>query len=79
MRYLRLYESFEEIHEICREYGIRHYTINTDGTIDVAQRIVPVGLCLTRKAAFVVDVATRVFPYATSALLRSVSVPLKIP
>ena len=35
MRYLKLFESFEEIDEICREYNISNYTINTDGSIDV--------------------------------------------
>jgi len=37
MKYLRLYESFneEDIHEICKQYGIRNYTINKDGSIDV--------------------------------------------
>ena len=35
MKYLRLFESFEEIDEICREYNISNYTINTDGSIDV--------------------------------------------
>jgi len=40
MRYLKKYRLFEsvneeEIHDICREYGITSYTINEDGTIDV--------------------------------------------
>mgnify|MGYP000489434140 CR=1 FL=1 len=35
MRYLRLFESFEDIDEICRKYIIRNYTINLDGSIDV--------------------------------------------
>jgi hypothetical protein len=35
MRYLKLYESFEDIHEICKEHGIIDYTINPDGSIDV--------------------------------------------
>ena len=30
-----LYESFNEIHYICREYEIDDYTINSDGSIDV--------------------------------------------
>ena len=30
-----LYESFNEIHSICREYEIDDYTINSDGSIDV--------------------------------------------
>src|SRR5574343_188572 len=38
MKYLRLFESFSksEIYEICKkyEYGIRKYTINSDGSID---------------------------------------------
>jgi len=37
MKYLKLYESFNEseIHEICRRYGIANYTINDDGSIDI--------------------------------------------
>jgi len=37
MKYLKLFESFDEfeIHEICRKYGIKNYTINTDTSIDV--------------------------------------------
>jgi hypothetical protein len=34
MKYLKLFESFEDIDEICRKYNI-NYTINTDGSIDV--------------------------------------------
>ena len=39
MRYLRLFESFEDIDEICRRYKIRNYTINPDGSIDVNDKI----------------------------------------
>jgi hypothetical protein len=37
MKYLKLFESFneEDIHSICKIYGIRNYTINSDGSIDV--------------------------------------------
>ena len=35
MKYLILFESFEDIDEICRKYNIINYTINSDGTIDV--------------------------------------------
>ena len=35
MKYLRLFESFENIDEICRKYNIKNYTINPDGSIDV--------------------------------------------
>ena len=35
MKYLRLFESFEDIDKICKLYGIKNYTINTDGSIDV--------------------------------------------
>ena len=35
MKYLRLFESFEDIKEICEKYDIKDYTINPDGTIDV--------------------------------------------
>ena len=34
MKYLKLFESFEDIDEICRKYDI-NYTINKDGSIDV--------------------------------------------
>ena len=29
------YLTDKEIHEICEEYGIKNYTINSDGAIDV--------------------------------------------
>ncbi len=32
---LKLFESFKEIEGICREYKIKNYTINSDGSIDV--------------------------------------------
>jgi hypothetical protein len=41
MRYLKLFESFkeEEIHKICKKYGIKNYTINDDGSIDVDDNV----------------------------------------
>ena len=35
MKYLKLFESFEDVNEICKKYDIKDYTINTDGSIDV--------------------------------------------
>jgi len=35
MKYIKLYESFENIDSICKKYGIKKYTINPDGTVDV--------------------------------------------
>ena len=40
MKYLKKYKLFEnvneqEIHYLCKKYGIENYTINTDGSIDV--------------------------------------------
>ena len=35
MRYLKLFESFEDIEQICKQYRIKNYTINQDGSIDV--------------------------------------------
>jgi len=35
MKYIKLYESFEDIDYICKRYGIYNYTINSDGTVDV--------------------------------------------
>ena len=39
MRYLRLFESFENIDEICKKYNIKNYNINTDGSIDVDEDV----------------------------------------
>ena len=38
MKYLKLYKSFEDIHEICRKYWIK-YTINVDGSIDTDDNV----------------------------------------
>ena len=35
MKYLKLFEGFEDIDEICRKYYIENYTINPDVSIDV--------------------------------------------
>jgi hypothetical protein len=38
MRYLKkfkIFENLEDIHAICKKYGIKNYTINDDGSIDV--------------------------------------------
>jgi hypothetical protein len=37
MKWIKLFESFESesIESICREYGIRNWTINEDGSVDV--------------------------------------------
>jgi hypothetical protein len=35
MKYMKLYEQFEDIDAICREYRISNYTINSDGSISV--------------------------------------------
>jgi len=35
MKYIKLYESFEDIDSICKRYSIVNYTINSDGTVDV--------------------------------------------
>ena len=40
MKYLKLFENFEDIHRICREYGIENYTINSDGSIDVDDDVI---------------------------------------
>ncbi len=39
MKYLKLFESFEDIDNICKKYGIENYTINTDGSIDVDENV----------------------------------------
>ena len=35
MKYLKLFENFEDIDSICQKFGIENYTINSDGSIDV--------------------------------------------
>jgi len=37
MKYLKLFENFDQstIDDICEEYGIKNYTLNADGSIDV--------------------------------------------
>ena len=35
MKYLKEYNSYNDVESICEEYGIKNYTINTDGSIDV--------------------------------------------
>ena len=39
MKYLQLYENFEDIKQICDEYGIHSYEINKDGSIDVSHGV----------------------------------------
>jgi hypothetical protein len=35
MRHIKVFEKFNEIDSICRKLGIRNYTVNVDGTVDV--------------------------------------------
>ena len=35
MKYLRLFENFEDIYSMCKRYKINRYTVNDDGSIDV--------------------------------------------
>jgi hypothetical protein len=35
MKYVKLYEQFEDIDAICRKHGIENYTINFDGSVSV--------------------------------------------
>lgn len=37
MKYIKVFENFneEDIHEICKEWRITNYTINSDGSVDV--------------------------------------------
>ena len=44
MKYLRLFESFEDIEQICKQYNITDYTINTDESIDVNENV-----CISNK------------------------------
>ena len=40
MKYLKLYEDFEEdINKICHEYGISNYVINRDESVDVNENV----------------------------------------
>lgn len=35
MKYLKVFENFNDIDDVCRKYNIENYTINEDGSIDV--------------------------------------------
>ena len=35
MKHLKLFESFSDVESICKKYGIKNYTINSDGSVDV--------------------------------------------
>jgi hypothetical protein len=35
MNWVKLFEDFSEIDTICKKYGIKNYTISSDGTVDV--------------------------------------------
>ena len=35
MKYLKLFESFDDTHSLCRKYKIENYSINSDGSVDV--------------------------------------------
>ena len=35
MKFIKLYESFEDIDSICEKYNIKNYTIDSDGIVDV--------------------------------------------
>ena len=35
MKHIKLFESFKDIKSICKKYGIKNYTINSDGSVDV--------------------------------------------
>ena len=35
MKHLKLFENFQDIDSICKEYEIENYTVNPDGSIDV--------------------------------------------
>jgi len=39
MRYIKLYESFEDIDSICKYHNIKNYTINKDGSVDVDDNV----------------------------------------
>ena len=39
MRYLKLYENFDEIDRICQQYNIQNYVINQDGSVDVSNGV----------------------------------------
>jgi len=40
--------SVDNIHKICKEYGIKNYTVNTDGSIDVDGDVSLFGIGLTK-------------------------------
>lgn len=39
MEYLKLFEDYSDINSICRKLGIKNYTINQNGTVDVTSHV----------------------------------------
>ena len=35
MKWIKIFEDFEDIDGICKKYGIQDYTINSEGKVDV--------------------------------------------
>ena len=35
MKHLKLFENFQDIDSICKKFGIKNYTVNPDGSVDV--------------------------------------------
>jgi hypothetical protein len=48
MKYLKLFENFEDIDSICQKFGIENYTINSDRSIDVDGNVYLIGKGLTK-------------------------------
>jgi len=48
MKWIKLYESFEDINSICKKFFIINYTINKDGSIDVEGDVVIFNGLLTK-------------------------------
>jgi hypothetical protein len=48
MKYIKLYEQFEDIHTICRRYEIKNYTINSDLSVSVDDGVYLNGKGLTK-------------------------------
>ena len=46
--YTKFNESVDDIHALCKRYGIKNYTINLDGSIDVDDNVYLNGIKLTK-------------------------------
>ncbi len=74
---IKLFESFKEIKDICEEYGIENYTINSDGSIDVDGEVILSSIDL-KKIPLTFNRVTRDFRCCDNNLISLEGAPRKV-